>query len=199
MEEAAALFNNLFLFNTIVSPQGRLLQAVAGNVEEAFMRGCQFLRDHFTLPFSAKADLIIASCGGHPWDLNFIQSHKTMDMASGALKDGGVMILLAECSQGFGNPGFLKWFNADTPEQFEDNLRKGYEINGQTAYATFIKARKHHIILISRLKKDEVLAASMTPAETLEEALEKAYRILGKRNPFTYVFPEGSSYLPYLA
>ena len=198
MEEAAALFNNLFLFNTIVSPQGRLLQAVAGNVEEAFMRGCQFLRDHFTLPFSAKADLIIASCGGHPWDLNFIQSHKTMDMASAALKDGGVMILLAECSQGFGNPGFLKWFNADTPEQFEDNLRKGYEINGQTAYATFIKARKHHIILISRLKKDEVLTTSMTPADNLEEALEKAYRTLGTKNPLTYVFPEGSSYLPYL-
>ena len=45
-----------------------------------------------------------------------------MDMASGALKDGGVMILLAECSQGFGNPSFLKWFNADTPEQFEQVL-----------------------------------------------------------------------------
>jgi nickel-dependent lactate racemase len=106
------------------------------------------------------------------------------------------MILLAECSQGFGNPSFLKWFKAATPKQFEDNLRKRYEINGQTAYATFIKARKHKIILISRLKKDEVLAASMTPADTLEDALEEAYRTLGTRNPVTYILPEGSSYLP---
>ena len=199
MQEAAAFFNNLFLFNTIVSPRRRLLHAVAGNAEEAFTAGCQFLRNHFTIPLTAKADLVIASCGGHPWDLNFIQAHKTMDLASGALQDGGVMILLAECPQGFGNPSFLKWFNADTPEQFEDTLRKRYEINGQTAYATFIKARKHHIILISKLKRTEVQTASLTPAETLEEALEIAYRILGKKNPLTYVLPEGSSYLPYLS
>ncbi len=199
MEEAAAIFNNMFLFNTIVSPHRSLLHAVAGNVEEAFKTGCQFLRDYCTIPLSSKADLVIASCGGYPWDLNFIQAHKTMDMASGVLKDGGAMILLSECSQGFGNPNFLKWFNADTPEQFENNLRKSYEINGQTAYATFIKTRKHHIILISKLKKDEVLAASMIPAATMEEALEKALGILDKQNPLTYVLPEGSSYLPYLA
>ena len=108
------------------------------------------------------------------------------------------MILLAECSQGFGNPQFLQWFNADTLELFEDNLRKSYEINGQTAYATFVKTRKHHIILISKLKKKDVLTASMIPADNLEEAFEKAYSILGKKNPLTYVLPEGSSYLPYL-
>ena len=199
MEEAAGHFNNVFLFNTVVSPQRRLLHAVSGNVQDAFKMGCQFIGDHFTIPLSAKADLVIASCGGHPWDLNFIQAHKTMDMASAALKDGGVMILLAECSQGFGNPGFLKWFNAGTPEQFEDNLRKRYEINGQTAYATYIKARNHYIIPISRLKKDEVLAASMIPAATLKEALEKAFSTLGNKNPLSYILPEGSSYLPYLA
>ena len=198
MEEASAVFNNLFLFNTIVSPRRRLLHAVAGNAEEAFKTGCQFLRDNCTIPLSSKAELVIASCGGYPWDLNFIQAHKTMDMASGILKDGGVMILFAECSQGLGNPNFLKWFNADTPKQFENNLRKYYEINGQTAYATFIKTRKHHIILIAKLKKDEVLAASMTPAANLEEALEKAFSILRKKRPKTYVLPEGSSYLPYL-
>jgi nickel-dependent lactate racemase len=199
MDEAAALFNNLFLFNTIVSPQCRLLHAVAGNVNEAFKAGSQFLRDHFTIPLSAKADMVIASCGGQPWDLNFIQAHKAMDMASYALKDGGVMILLAECSQGFGNPAFLEWFNAATPEQFEDTLRKRYQINGQTAYATFLKARNYHIILVSKLKKDEVLAASMSPADNLEEALGKAYRTLGTKSPLTYVLPEGSSYLPRLA
>jgi nickel-dependent lactate racemase len=198
MDEAAAIFNNLFLFNTIVSPQCSLLHAVAGNVNESFKAGCQFLRDHFTIPLSAKADMVIASCGGLPWDLNFIQAHKTMDMASCALKDGGVLILLAECSQGFGNPRFLQWFKADTPKQFKDNLRKSYQINGQTAYATFLKTRKHHIILISKLKKDEVLAASMIPAANIEEALGKAYRTLEAKNPLVYVLPEGSSYLPYL-
>ena len=197
MEEAARQVKNAFLFNTIVSPQGQLLKAVSGDIHTAFQRGCRFLKDHCSIPLTEKADLVIASCGGHPWDLNFIQAHKTMDMASGVLKDGGVMILLAECSQGFGNPRFLKWFKHTNPDTFEAALRKNYEINGQTAYATFLKAQKHHIILISKLKKEEVRAASMVPAHSIEEALEIAYRILGT-NPLTYVLPEGSCNLPYL-
>ena len=197
MEEAARAVNNVFLFNTVVSPQQELLHAVSGDIHAAFTSGTHFLKKQCSIPLPMKADLVIASCGGHPWDINFIQAHKTMDMASGVLRKGGVMILLAECSQGFGNPRFLNWFKHDTPGKFEENLRKHYEINGQTAYATFLKARKHHIILVSRLKKEEVFAASMTPALTLEDALEQAYRIIGK-HPQTYIIPEGSSYLPYV-
>ena len=197
MEDAAHLVNNAFLFNTIVSPQRHLLKAVSGNIHTAFQRGCRIFKDHFSIPLTEKAELIIASCGGHPWDINFIQSHKTMDMASGVLHDGGVMILLAECSQGFGNPRFLEWFKHTNPDTFESALRNSYEINGQTAYATFLKARKHHIILISNLPEDEVRSASMVPARTIEEALELAYSILGK-NPLTYILPEGSSNLPHL-
>lgn len=197
MADAARLVKNGFLFNTIVSPQGELLKAVSGDIHTAFQLGCRFLKEHFSIPLTEKADLIIASCGGHPWDLNFIQAHKTMDMASGVLKDGGVMILFAECSQGFGNPRFLGWFKNTTPDTFEAALRKNYEINGQTAYATFLKARKHHIIIVSSLKKDEVRSASMVPAHTIEEALEYACRILGT-NPLTYILPEGSSNLPFL-
>ena len=197
MNDAARLVKNVFLFNTIVSPQRQLLKAVSGDLHTAFKLGCSFLKEHFSIPLTEKADLLIASCGGHPWDLNFIQAHKTMDMASGVLKEGGVMILLAECSQGFGNPRFLKWFKHTNPDTFEATLRNNYEINGQTAYATFLKARKHHIILLSNLSKDEVRSASMVPAHTIEEALENAYTILGK-NPLTYILPEGCCNLPYL-
>ncbi len=197
MADAARLVKNGFLFNTIVSPQGQLLKAVSGDIHTAFQLGCDFLKEHFSIPLTEKADLVIASCGGHPWDLNFIQAHKTMDMASGVLKDEGVMILFAECSQGFGNPRFLEWFKHTTPDTFESALRNNYEINGQTAYATFLKTRKHHIFLISNLKGDDVRSASMAPAHTIEEALENAYRILGK-NPLTYILPEGSSTLPFL-
>jgi len=105
------------------------------------------------------------------------------------------MILLAECSQGFGNPRFLKWFNNESAESFERNLRTHYEINGQTAYATFLKAKKHHIVLLSSLKELEVEKMSLVPVPTIEEALEKAYNLLGS-SPLTYIIPDGSSVLP---
>lgn len=195
MVEVCDYFRSLFLFNTILSPQRELLKVVAGDVHAAFNQGCRFLKDNFSVPISKKADLVIASCGGHPWDINFIQAHKTMEIAANALKAGGVMILLAECSQGFGNPRFLKWFNNESAESFERNLRTHYEINGQTAYSTFLKAKKHHIILLSSLKEREVKKMSLVPVPTIEKALEKAYNLLGS-SPLTYIIPDGSSVLP---
>ena len=197
MSEACDYFKSLFLFNTILSPQRELLKVVAGDVHAAFNQGCRFLKNNFSVPITKKADLIIASCGGHPWDINFIQAHKTLEMATNVLKKGGVMILLAECSQGSGNPRFLKWFNNESAESFESNLRTDYEINGQTAYATFLKAKKHHIILLSSLKDLEVKKMSLIPASTIEEALENAYNLLGS-SPLTYIIPDGNCILPSL-
>lgn len=197
MAEACYQIRSLFLLNTILSPQRKLLKVVAGDIHTAFNQGCCFLRENFSVPITQKAELVIVSCGGYPWDINFIQAHKTMDMAANALKEGGVMILLAECSQGFGNPRFLGWFNYDNAESFERNLRTNYEINGQTAYATFLKASKYHIILVSSLKAAEVEKMSIIPSLTIEEALEKAYSLLGSK-PLTYIIPDGSSVLPYM-
>lgn len=197
MAEACDHLQSLFLFNTILSPKRELLKAVAGNVHTAFDQGCRFLSQHFSIPVSKQADLVIVSCGGYPYDINFIQAHKTMDMAGRVLKKGGVMILLCECSQGFGNPRFLEWFHHDDAECFEMALRHHYEINGQTAYATFLKARQHHIILISALEEEDVKRVSLYPAATIDEALERAYKILGPE-PLTYIIPDGSSVFTYL-
>jgi len=195
MQEACDYLRNIYLFNTIVSPQRELLKAVAGDIHAAFNQGCHFLKKHFSLPLGRKADLVVASCGGDPWDINMIQAHKTMDTAAHVLKEGGVMILVAACSEGTGNPRFLDWFTNATQSEFEKNLRTHYEINGQTAYATFLKAKKHAIILISNLPSEAVRKMSLIPASTLEEAFSRAYSIVGP-HPTTYIIPEGSSVLP---
>jgi nickel-dependent lactate racemase len=105
------------------------------------------------------------------------------------------MILLAECAQGFGNPRFIGWFNHESAYSFERNLRLNYEINGQTAYATFLKAKRYQIVLLSSLTSEEVKRMSLIPASTLDEALDIAYSIVGT-TPLTYLIPEGSSMLP---
>ena len=197
MSEACDHFKSLFLLNTILSPQRELLKAVAGDVHAAFNQGCRFFKNNFSVHIPKKADLVIASCGGYPWDINFIQAHKTMEMASNFLIEGGVMILFAECSQGFGNPRFLNWFNNENAESFGSKLRTDYEINGQTAYATFLKAKKYHIILLSSLEEVEVKKMSLIPASTTEEALENAYNLLGS-SPLTYIIPDGNCILPSL-
>ena len=65
------------------------------------------------------ADIAITSNSGYPLDINLYQSIKGMDTASAALKTGGVIIMVTECSEGIGHGGFLKVFSRGISNPFK--------------------------------------------------------------------------------
>jgi len=198
MLEACALAPPAFILNTVLSLDKRIMDAFAGQWREAHEAGCRYYRERFSFPIRERADLVIVSCGGFPKDINLIQAHKSMEYASQALKEGGVMILLAECRDGFGNSTFFNWFRHKRLEEFEAALRTHYEINGQTAYSMLMKAQRFRIILVSQFPGHQVEEMGMMAAHTLDEALDMAEGMLsdGWR---AMIMPEGGSVLPVVA
>ena len=196
MMEAFNFLPPVFLFNTVLSADRAILSVAAGNGEAAFYEGCRFVDQYCRVAIDEKADVVIASCGGFPKDINFIQSHKTLEYAMNALRPEGVMILVAACTEGLGHPDFARWLKFQEPSEMEAELRKHFQINGQTAYATLLKARRARILLLSELPDATVHALSMTPVRSIEEALSEAYRLVGE-NPSLYVIPHGSMVLPW--
>lgn len=184
-----------FILNTITSSSGKIIYAVAGELKAAHKKGCNHFLEHYGVQIKEKADLVIVSCGGYPKDINFIQAHKSIEHAFQAVREGGVMIVLAECPDGFGNPTFLNWFQNRDKKSFLENLNFKFEINGQTAFATFMKAKMVRIILVSSLKTEDVAKMSLIPAANIDKALDLSQELLGK-NPTTFVIPEGASVLP---
>jgi nickel-dependent lactate racemase len=195
MTEACALAAPDFILNTVLAPDKRIIAAFAGHWHTAHEEGCRYYREHFSYPLRTKADLVVVSCGGFPKDINLIQAHKSMEYAAQALKDGGVMILLAECRDGFGNATFFNWFRHKRLDEFEAALREKYEINGQTAYSVLQKARRYRIILVSKFPGPQVEEMGMLPAASLDEALQMADRLLPP-DWTALVMPEGGSVLP---
>ena len=197
MLEACAMRPPDFILNTVLSPDKRILAAFAGDWRDAHLAGCRFYAGSFSAPIAEKADLVVVSCGGFPKDINLIQAHKSMEYASRALKPGGVMILLAECRDGYGHATFFNWFGYPTCGELESALRKRYEINGQTAWSVKEKAERFRTFLISDLPDEEVRSMGMLPAETPQQALESALAMLPEE--FTaYLIPEGGIVLPVL-
>ncbi|ACM19195.1 lactate racemase [Geotalea daltonii FRC-32] len=197
MVEACAMVDPDFIFNTVLSPDKRIIAAFAGDWRKKHLEGCSYYADHFSCRISEKADLVIVSCGGFPKDINFIQAHKSMEYASHAVKDGGVMILLARCNDGYGHDTFHRWFRFKDLDSMENELREHYEINGQTAYATLQKAQRFRVILVSDLPPEEVAQMGMTPAGNLDEAMDKVATFLPSDFK-AYVIPEGGNVLPVL-
>jgi nickel-dependent lactate racemase len=135
-----------------------------------------------------KAELVIASAGGGSMDLNFVQSHKAMENAHFALKEGGVMILLAESSEGFPSDIYMKYIEIGSAEKIHAELIRNFTIPGHTVYAAFQKAEEFKIIWVSRLPKEVVRKMGITPADSFEEARALAQKWLSPEPP-TYIMP----------
>jgi nickel-dependent lactate racemase len=193
--EAVSMAPPSFLVNTLLTPEKKLFDAVTGHWQKAHEEGCARYAKVYRVRIPWKYPLVIASAGGFPKDINFIQSHKAMDQAFAALEGEGALILLAECPEGFGSPHFFPWFRFPDPEEMERELRANYQIYGQTAHAAFVKANACRVILISSLRPEDVERMGMTPAASLDEAVEKARRHLGELPP-PLVIPDAGYVLP---
>jgi len=196
--EAARMVRPDFILNTVLSPKKELLGVYCGELEDAHLVACDHIRRLFCAPLDEPADLAVVSCGGHPKDINFIQAHKALDYGVRSLRDGGTLILMAACPDGFGNATFFDWFRYQNLDEFEMALRTRYEINGQTAHSTLSKARRYRVILVSEFTEEQTRAMGMEKAFDLHTALAMAQENLPP-NPRAVVIPDGGTVLPVLA
>jgi len=192
-ERITELINPSFSINTVVDEQGRAVRVYAGHWRAAHGRACHEYFNRHTIKLEAKRDVVLASCGGFPWDINLIQAHKSLEMAVQACNQGGTIILLAECSDGLGRPDFLKWFAAKDSRSLESVLREAYEVNGQTAWSLLAKAERYRIYLVSELADDDVRRMGMIPASHLADALKD----VDKSSP-GYILPRAPAILPVM-
>jgi nickel-dependent lactate racemase len=170
--EAARMVGSVFIANTVHAGGVGCVSIVAGDMEKAHLQGCNFYMEKCSVTLEKQFDVVLASCGGYPRDIDFIQSHKALEYAFHAVKPGGTLILTAECGDGFGSNDFFRWFKYGELSDFYKALQSRYQVYGQTAYATFWKAKKVDILLLSILQKEYVLQMSMTPIGSLEDAVE---------------------------
>ncbi|MBA3767289.1 MAG: nickel-dependent lactate racemase [Acidobacteria bacterium] len=193
-ERIAAEVAPSFLINTVTDERGRAVRVYAGDWRAAHRKGCEEYARAHSLMIDAKREVVIASCGGAPYDINLIQAHKTLDMAAQACTAGGTIVLVAECADGLGRDDFLKWFEEDDSRALEARLREGYEVNGQTAWSLMVKAENFRIHLVSELNDADVRRMRMIPARTIDEAIAQV-----EAQAEGYIMPRGARLLPVMA
>jgi nickel-dependent lactate racemase len=194
MIEAAEMLKPDFMFNVILG-EGKIIAAVSGDITEAHKVGCQLVSEFNDVPIKEKSDMIIASCGGYPKDINFYQSTKVIYNAMRAVKDNGVIIVLADCNEGFGNPEvqfIIERFENNLQREME--LRKNYTISKYIGFLAAWYASKYNIIYVSNIAPNKVKSAGIIVVKTIEDALNKAYEIKGRKDLKAYVMPDGGLY-----
>jgi lactate racemase len=194
--EAVELCRPSFLLNVVLDEEKRFLRVFAGDYIAAHREACGFVDEVYGAEVQREADLVIASCGGYPKDINVYQLQKTMDNAWCAVREGGVVIIVGECCEGSGSARYEQMMReCGTPERVEAALRAQFEIGAHKAYAVTRLMKKAEFILVSGMDPALSRMLLFTPAGTVEQALALAYRKLGP-TPAITLMPMGALTVP---
>ncbi len=155
--EACALAEPDFLLNVIVSPQGKLLAAVAGHYDEAHREGCRLASRLLTTPVGERFDLVIASAGGWPLDIDLRQAHKGMENAARLLRPGGVLFYYAACRDGLGSPHIEEYLERyRSAAAMEAALGENFVVGGHKALWLAQLGESYRVHLVSELEPEQV-------------------------------------------
>lgn len=192
IDEAAEMIGIDFILNVLLDEEKRIWHAVAGHFLAAHRAGAEIYDRRCDLRIAEAADVVIASPGGRPKDINLYQAQKTLDNVSGAVKDGGVIVLVARCPEGFGQRVFEEWMTGmGRPQVLIDRIRREFVLGGHKAAAVAGLLDRADVYLVSEFPDDVVRSMCMTPFSSVDEAVAAALARAGD-SARCLVVPHGS-------
>ena len=122
MHEVALRVQPTFIVNVTLNKAREITGVFAGDMDQAHAAGVEFVRRSAMTPVLAPFDIVITSNSGYPLDLNLYQAVKGMSAAAQIVRQGGSIILAAECIDGIPDHGEYKRLlqMADNPQQLLD-------------------------------------------------------------------------------
>lgn len=194
MEEVARMAGLDFIVNAVLNDRREIVKVVAGDYVKAHREGVPPNDYVYKVPLPEKADIVIASAGGYPKDIDLYQAQRALDNAAFAVKDSGTILLLANCGEGLGDKTFETWLmEADSPDDVIRKLRENFVLGGHKAFAIARLAKRAEIVLVSILPETVAKKAFMSLAKSIEEALKKAFGRQGSASRIVLMSYAGST------
>ncbi len=186
-----------FILNVAINEDKEIINAFAGHWKKAHEKGCDFVSDLAGVKAS-PADIVITTNGGYPLDQNIYQSVKGMTAAEATCREGGVIIIAAECSDGHGGEGFYNTFvDSDSVQQIRKDIKsRDMSETVPDQWESQILARildNFEVIMITDAPGEMVENMYMHKADTIEEAISMAESMLPKKEADITVVPDGVS------
>ncbi|MDR1520778.1 MAG: nickel-dependent lactate racemase, partial [Planctomycetota bacterium] len=180
IEEAMRFCPLHFIVNVVLNEKKEIIRAVAGHHRAAHREGCRFLDSLYRVGIRRRADIVIASQGGFPKDINLYQTQKALDNAKHAVRDGGIIILAGSCREGLGEDVFEEWMlGADSPSSLITRIQADFQLGGHKAAAIAMVLQRSEVYLVSDLEPEFVRRLFFSPYPTVQEAFAAARRKIG--------------------
>lgn len=180
VEEIGDMMRIQVAVNTILNADKKIIQVVAGSPRSVMQTGIPLSRQISQIRIPQKYDMVIASAGGHPKDINLYQAQKAITHAAEFAQPGAPILLAAECPDGSGSAGFEDFIVTCT--HLEDVIQKfhrqGFQVGPHKALQLAVQCQRNPIFLLSNL--DEILARRffLTPVKSIDQGISLALQAL---------------------
>ena len=162
--EACRMADPDFLVNVVLSPDGRLIRVVAGHYELAHREGCRTVDAMLRVDLDRPYDVVVASAGGFPLDIDLRQAHKGLENACAALRPGGSILFYAECPNGAGIRSFEEYvYRYRDDFEMREALEREFVVGGHKAWWIARLGRMYQVHLVSSLDPEFVRRCHFTP------------------------------------
>lgn len=199
MTEAAEKANVDFSISVVLNSNKEIVEIATGNIFSSFETCVKKVDELFKVYVDKPADIVLVSSGGFPKDINLYQAQKAIEQAQTIVKPGGQLIVIAECRDGIGHKVFDTWMREyNTLEELSKQVQTNFKLGGHKAYYMRKTMQKADIILVSELDSGLVEDPfSMTPSDSLEDALDLAFSRMGN-DASVWTLPIGGETLPLI-
>jgi nickel-dependent lactate racemase len=197
MDEISDLAGLDFIVNMIPDHQNNMASIVAGAPRAAWLQGLDVCRTVTEVTIRRRADIAVVSTGGGLSDATLDLAVDSFFAGYNATEYGGSILLIAECAEGPGAPGFLRAVSdCVSPSEVELLAESSFEPGMERAHLFWKVLSSRNLIICSRLRESLVsehfhCLAVRDPQEGFELARQQMVS-----SPRIAVIPEGNKTLP---
>jgi len=185
-----------FMVNAVLNSHKKVVKVVAGDITKAHREGAEYINNIFGVKVDNLADIVIASPGGYPKDIDLYQTHKAMEHAKLAVKKGGIIIVAGECRDGLGEESFAEALNGKlSSQELIEELKNNFILGRHKASRIANINLNSEIYLISDLADEIKKNLFIKNFDSLEKAFSEAIKVQGE-NAKVLAIPYGNSTLP---
>lgn len=194
---AAEKANLAFIINVVINENKQVIDAYAGHYNDAHVKGCAFVKELSGVD-AIPAKIAISTNGGYPLDQNIYQSVKGMTAAEATCEEGGVIIMVTDCSAGHGGQSLYDTFanEKDKNKIMKIFLDTPMEETVADQWESQILCRillKYKVIMVTNAPEQMIKDMHMDYAKSVDEAIAMADEYLGSNNEKITVIPDGVS------
>ena len=191
-----------FLLNVSLNEAREITGVFAGDILGAHQVGCEFVRKSAMQKFDAPFDVVVTTNSGYPLDMNLYQGVKGMSAGARVVKQGGTLILAAECREGVpaGSPLDQLLRSAASPEEILALLNTPGFVRPEQwqAHIQALVQRRAKVLVHSSLPDEVIQAAHLTPCHDISATVRELVHA-NANGARIAVLPQGPLTIPYLA